>query len=172
MADCDARFRHTQFTGKYPTAEELRRLREMGVRIALDDFGTGYSSLHHLQEIKADVLKIDREFIERLGTAYGNPVTRLQVFTGESRLPAGHFIAHVFPGIVPPLAGCVIVLAIGHQIGRSSNAFTKKSGECAGSFCRDTASIDIAHSTFLPTSAQLLPAGIRRKPFPAQFFKI
>jgi EAL domain-containing protein (putative c-di-GMP-specific phosphodiesterase class I) len=38
-----------------------------GVRVALDDFGTGYSTLAHLQHVQAQILKIDRSFIARLG---------------------------------------------------------------------------------------------------------
>jgi EAL domain-containing protein (putative c-di-GMP-specific phosphodiesterase class I) len=45
----------------------IESLSEHGVRIALDDFGTGYSTLAHLQQLKADVLKIDRSFVSQLG---------------------------------------------------------------------------------------------------------
>jgi EAL domain-containing protein (putative c-di-GMP-specific phosphodiesterase class I) len=45
----------------------LESLSNMGVRLALDDFGTGYSTLAHLQRLRADILKIDRSFIARLG---------------------------------------------------------------------------------------------------------
>jgi len=45
----------------------LELLSDLGVRIALDDFGTGYSTLVHLQQLRADILKIDRSFISRLG---------------------------------------------------------------------------------------------------------
>ncbi len=45
----------------------LESLSALGVRLALDDFGTGYSTLVHLQELRADILKIDRSFISRLG---------------------------------------------------------------------------------------------------------
>ena len=38
-----------------------------GVQIALDDFGTGYSTLAHLQQLRADILKIDRSFTARIG---------------------------------------------------------------------------------------------------------
>jgi diguanylate cyclase (GGDEF)-like protein len=44
--------------------EILSALSAIGVRIALDDFGTGYSTLVHLQRLNADILKIDRSFVE------------------------------------------------------------------------------------------------------------
>jgi diguanylate cyclase (GGDEF)-like protein len=47
----------------------LRTLRNSGVRIVIDDFGTGYSSLYHLYELQFDKLKIDRRFIQQLGTS-------------------------------------------------------------------------------------------------------
>jgi sensor c-di-GMP phosphodiesterase-like protein len=46
----------------------MRRLRAIGVRIAIDDFGTGYSSLGHLAQLEIDFIKIDRIFVQSLGT--------------------------------------------------------------------------------------------------------
>jgi EAL domain-containing protein (putative c-di-GMP-specific phosphodiesterase class I) len=50
------------------TRDVLQMLRDSGVRIVIDDFGTGYSSLYHLYELRFDKLKIDRHFIQELGT--------------------------------------------------------------------------------------------------------
>jgi diguanylate cyclase (GGDEF)-like protein len=46
----------------------LRQLKELGVRLVLDDFGTGWSSLGYLKRFPIDALKIDREFVDGLGT--------------------------------------------------------------------------------------------------------
>jgi EAL domain-containing protein (putative c-di-GMP-specific phosphodiesterase class I) len=46
----------------------LRTLLGVGVRVAVDDFGIGYSSLAYLRRFPVDVLKLDRAFIEGLGT--------------------------------------------------------------------------------------------------------
>ncbi len=46
----------------------LEELRKMGVPVAIDDFGTGYSSLGSLKHLPVDCLKIDRTFIDTVGS--------------------------------------------------------------------------------------------------------
>ncbi|PPI83379.1 GGDEF domain-containing protein [Marinobacter maroccanus] len=51
----------------------LREFGEQGVVVAIDDFGTGYSSLAYLHALPVQVLKIDRQFIWRLGGKSRDP---------------------------------------------------------------------------------------------------
>ncbi|MBU2667871.1 bifunctional diguanylate cyclase/phosphodiesterase [Actinoplanes bogorensis] len=45
----------------------LQRLRSLGPRIAIDDFGSGYASLRYLHRFPADIVKIDRSYLEDSG---------------------------------------------------------------------------------------------------------
>jgi diguanylate cyclase (GGDEF)-like protein len=53
---------------KQATWAELRDLKYLGVRISLDDFGIGESTIGYLRDIKVDLLRIHRTFVNGLGT--------------------------------------------------------------------------------------------------------
>ena len=46
----------------------INGIKEMGIKIAIDDFGTGYSSLSYLNKFPANLLKIDKSFIDKMNT--------------------------------------------------------------------------------------------------------
>ncbi len=56
-------------TARHQDAEEaIRHLRQQGHSVQVDDFGTGYSSLSYLHDLSIDTIKIDRSFIQAIGT--------------------------------------------------------------------------------------------------------
>ncbi len=46
-----------------PLTESIKQLKERGLSISIDDFGAGYSSLNVLSKVKADIIKLDRQFL-------------------------------------------------------------------------------------------------------------
>jgi diguanylate cyclase (GGDEF)-like protein len=47
---------------------QLGQVRDLGVEVGLDDFGTGYASLTHLRRLPLTFVKIDRTFVQGLGS--------------------------------------------------------------------------------------------------------
>jgi diguanylate cyclase (GGDEF)-like protein len=53
-------------TGSERTTLTLGQFRDAGISISIDDFGTGYSSFRILRELRADRLKVDRQFTSQI----------------------------------------------------------------------------------------------------------
>lgn len=53
---------------KSAVQSQIRALHQAGLHLAIDDFGTGYSSLAYLASLDVDTLKIDKLFVESIGT--------------------------------------------------------------------------------------------------------
>lgn len=56
--------------------DQIRQMRELGVRVALDDFGTGFSSLNLLRSLPVSTVKIDRSLVEPLPAADASAVVK------------------------------------------------------------------------------------------------
>ena len=66
--------------------EIMNKMKKLGFLISIDDFGTGYSSLSTLQDMPADILKIDKSFVDRIGKNEKNMIDYILTMAKESKL--------------------------------------------------------------------------------------
>ena len=58
-------------------------MHELGFKILLDDFGVGYSSLVSIKDLNIDILKIDKSFVDVIGTEKGNQIIEYTMDLGK-----------------------------------------------------------------------------------------
>ena len=92
---------------------DLMELRAIGVKLAIDDFGTGYSSLSYLRELPIDVLKIDKSFVDGIGTS----PQRLALVEGIIRIAATLDLSVIAEGIETEVQRDLLV-SMGCQFGQ------------------------------------------------------
>jgi EAL domain-containing protein (putative c-di-GMP-specific phosphodiesterase class I) len=90
----------------------LRELKSLGVQLALDDFGTGYSSLSQLGRLPVDELKIDKSFVDDLGSGRNR-----RVMAGVLALAGQLGMTPVVEGIERP-GQVKELLAMGARVGQ------------------------------------------------------
>lgn len=56
-----------EFLDQKKAIATIKQLRETGFRVALDDTGVGHNGLSNVQQLGADIIKIDKIFIDRVG---------------------------------------------------------------------------------------------------------
>lgn len=56
------------FDNPVTLAKIINQLHNMGFEILMDDFGKGYSSLNMLKDVEVDTVKIDKSFVDDIGT--------------------------------------------------------------------------------------------------------
>lgn len=59
----------TLMQDEHRTLDMLRQIKALGVAITMDDFGTGYSSLGTLRAFPFDKIKLDRRFLQEIGSS-------------------------------------------------------------------------------------------------------
>jgi diguanylate cyclase (GGDEF)-like protein/PAS domain S-box-containing protein len=63
------------------TIAKMQALRQLGVSFSMDDFGTGYSSLAYLTQLPLNQLKIDKSFVQHIGSK-ASDATIIQTIIG------------------------------------------------------------------------------------------
>lgn len=62
----------------------IETMHDLGFKVLLDDFGVGYSSLTSINKLQFDILKIDKSFIDALGTHKGEDIVKYTISLAKS----------------------------------------------------------------------------------------
>lgn len=62
----------------------IEKMHELGFTVLLDDFGVGYSSLTSINSLNFDVLKIDKSFVDSIGTQTGDCIVQYTIALGQN----------------------------------------------------------------------------------------
>ncbi len=68
---------------KQQLRDVVKTVQNLGVNVSIDDFGTGYSSLSLLQMLGADIVKIDRVFVQKISDG-GEPIIQAAMHIAHS----------------------------------------------------------------------------------------
>lgn len=79
-----------------PWMASLAQLRADHLRLAVDDFGTGYSGFSYLQQVRPDLLKIDRSFVAALDSNDRKPLSTIEAIV---RMAHAHGVSVVAEGV-------------------------------------------------------------------------
>ena len=63
--------------------QNIREIREYGIRVIFDDFGVGFSSFHDLQNCPMDGLKLDKALVDNMHTEKGRIILNALVEAGH-----------------------------------------------------------------------------------------
>lgn len=64
-------------------AKVIDFMHELGFQVLLDDFGVGYSSLTSINNLKFDILKIDKSFVDSIGNVKGEEIVKYTISLGK-----------------------------------------------------------------------------------------
>ena len=62
----------------------IQKMHDIGFKVLLDDYGVGYSSLQSINSMNFDILKIDKSFIDTIGSEKGNSIVRHTIALASS----------------------------------------------------------------------------------------
>lgn len=64
---------------EHKAAGVIESLKALGYRIALDDTGTGHNGLSYIQDLNADIMKIDKKFVDFISDDGGTEIVQMLV---------------------------------------------------------------------------------------------